>query len=565
MAAPPPATEPEAPDWVPEAKTGRIARLSLVWAIPIVAGLVAGWLVWTTLAQRGPEITVTFRTGEGLEPGKTRVKYREVEVGTVERVQIAADLSGVVVTARLVRGAERLLAADSRFWVVRPRIGIGGISGLGTLVSGAYLEVDPGRSEEIAYSFTGLEEPPPIRLDEPGTRFVLEAAELGGVGRGSPVYYRDIEVGRVLGVELVPDQRVVEVLVFVHAPWDRLVTRRSRFWNASGIEFGTGGAGLYLRLQSVEALLTGGIAFDSPPSAGHAEPAPEGSRFTLFDSRRSLEEADFGRGEPYLLHFDTSVRGLRPGSRVEFRGMPVGRVTAVDLQFDPRTAEVRVPVGIEIQPQRFTLVGGKEGSVLDVATMAELVRRGLRARLASSNLLTGELVVALDFVPDAAPAELDRSGALPVIPTVPTELEALTASVQQALERFASLPLDALVAELRGAVADLRGLVRDPRIGEALASIDAAAESLARTASRLETEVAPLAAGLREVAERTARTAREAEAAFAATRDFLGPGSRLRDDLAQLTKELTAAARSIRDFADYLGRNPQALIRGRGR
>ncbi len=564
MATPPPATEPDAPDWVPEAKTGRVARLSLVWAIPIVAGLVAGWLVWTTLAQRGPEITVTFRTGEGLEPGKTRVKYREVEVGTVERVQIAADLSGVIVTARLVRGAERLLAADSRFWVVRPRIGIGGVSGLGTLVSGAYLEVDPGRSEEIAYSFTGLEEPPPIRLDEPGTRFVLEAAELGGVGRGSPVYYRDIEVGRVLGVELLADRRSVELLVFVRAPYDRLVTTHSRFWNASGVEFGTGGAGLYLRLQSVQALLTGGIAFDSPPSAGRAEPAPEGSRFTLFDSRRSLEEADFGRGEPYLVFFDTSVRGLAPGSRVEFRGMPIGRVVSVDLEFDPATAEVRVPVVIEIQPQRFTFAGTDTDRTLDVAAMAELVRRGLRARLESGNLLTGELVVALDFFPDAAPAELGRSGDTPVLPTVPTELEALTASVQQALERFASLPLDALVADLRQAVADIRTLVRDPRIGESLAAVDAAATSLSRTASRLEGDIGPLLVELREVATRTARAAREAEATFAATREFLGPDSRLRYDIAQMLKELTSAARSIRLFADYLERNPQALIRGRG-
>lgn len=555
--------EPPLGEWVPEARTSRAARLSIIWAIPFVAALVAGWLVWTTLAERGPEVVITFRTGEGLEPGRTKVKYREVEVGTVERVQIAADLSGVIVTARLVRGAERLLAADSRFWVVRPRVGVGGISGLGTLVSGAYVEVDPGRAEKIAYSFVGLEEPPPIRLDEPGRSFVLEARELDGVHRGSPVYYRDIEVGRVLGVELVPTERALEVLVFVRAPYDRLVTRRTRFWNASGIEFAAGGSGIEVRLQSVQALVAGGIAFDSPKPG--EEPAPAGTRFTLYPSERSLEEATFAQGDPYLLYFDTSVRGLRPGARVEFRGMPVGRVTDVDLQFDPRTSEVRVPVVIEIQPQRFTLVGGGDASALDVDTMAGLVRRGLRARLESSNLLTGELVVALDFVPEAAPAELDRSGALPVLPTLPTELEALTASLQGALERLASLPLDALVAELRGAIAEVRQLAADPRIGRTLTAIDEAARNLARTAARLETDVVPLVARLREVADRTAGAAREAEAAFETTRDFLGPGSRLRYDLAQLTREVTAAARSIRDFVDYLERNPQALISGRAR
>lgn len=563
MADLPPAPEPDASDWLPEAKASRVTRWSLVWAIPIAAGLVAGWLVWTTLAERGPQITITLRTGEGLEPGKTRVKYRDVEVGTVERVQIASDLSGVVVTARLVRGAERLLAADSRFWVVRPRIGIGGVSGLATLVSGAYVEVDPGRSQEIAYSFRGLEEPPPIRLDEPGKRLILEAPELGGIGRGSPVYFRDIEVGRVLGVELASDRRSVELLVFVRAPYDQLVTTRSRFWNASGIEFGTAGGGAYVRLQSVQALLTGGIAFDSPPAAG-AEPAPEGSRFPLFDSRRSLEEAEFGQGDPYLVLFDTSVRGLAPGSRVEFRGMPIGRVVSVDLTYDPASAEVQVPVVIEIQPGRFGFAGDSGGRRLDVTAMAELVRRGLRARLESGNLLTGELVVALDFFPDAAPAELGHSGDLPVLPTVPTQLEALTSSLQRALEHVASLPLDALVAELRQAVADVRMLVRDPRIGDSLAAVDDAATSLARTAAKLEGEIGPLLAELREVAARTTRAAQAAEAAFAATHEFLGPNSRLRYDIAALLRELSSAARSIRLFADYLERNPQALIRGRG-
>lgn len=561
MAEAPNVHEDGADEWLPEARASRVTRLSLIWAIPFVAALVAGWLVWTTLAERGPAVTITFRTGEGLEPGKTKVKYREVEVGTVERLQIASDLSGVVVTARFVRGAERLLAADSRFWVVRPRVGVGGVSGLGTLISGAYVEVDPGRAAETARHFRGLDEPPPIRLDEPGRRFVLEADALAGVDRGSPVYFRGIEVGRVLGVELAQDSGSVRVLVYVRSPFDRLVTPYSRFWHAGGVEFGTAGGGVYLRLQSVQALLTGGIAFDSPRP--DAEPAPEGARFPLHASERSLEEESLARGQPFLVYFESSVRGLRPGSRVEFRGMPVGRVTSVGLHFDPRTTEVRVPVVIEVQLQRFGLVQGEGASTLDLDAVAELVSRGLRARLESSNLLTGELVVGLDFFANAPPARLDLSGDLPVLPTVPPELEALTASLQGALEHFAALPLDAVVQELQGAITDLRGLLRDPRLGGALTAIERATAVLARTAERLESELGPLVAGLRAAAERTGRAASEAEAAFATTREFLGPDSRLRHDLAQVTREVAAAARALRDLADYLERNPQALIRGR--
>ncbi len=553
------------PPLEPEVRTRRLRLPPLLWLLPALTAAVAGWLVWDTLARRGPEITVTFRSAEGIEPGKTRVKYRDVEVGTVTRVRISADLRRVVVTARLVAGAERLLAPDTRFWVVRPRIGIGGVSGLTTLVSGAYIEVDPGRGEPV-YRFEGLEEPPLIRSDEPGTRFVLEARALSGIDRGSPVYYRGIEVGQVLGYDLDPGGGRVRLHVFVRSPYDRFVRTTSRFWNASGLALGTGPEGFFLRLQSVQALLLGGIAFDTPEGPTTGEPAAPGSRFVLFEDEDAARESRYTEVARVRVEFASSVRGLAPGAPVEFRGIRIGRVAEVRLLFDPERARFRVPVTLEIQPRRF--LGGSapaDGAPrLDIDLLRQLVRRGLRARLRTANLLTGEALVEFDLLPDTPPAELRLDGEVPVIPSAPTEFEAITGSLQEVLRKLADLPLEAMIEEVRAAAREVGTLARSPELAAALAAARRAAEDVAATARDVRGDAGPLLAALRRAADRTGRAADAAERAFRGFADLVGPGSRTRDDVIELVRELRAAARAIRLFAEYLERNPQALIRGKG-
>jgi paraquat-inducible protein B len=528
---------------VPEVSVKTRRGFSIVWLVPLVAAVIAGWLAYKTVTEKGPEITISFKTAEGLEAGKTKVKYKDVEVGMVSEVRLSEDLSHIVVTAEMHKDAAPHLKSGTQFWVVRPRLTAGGISGLGTLISGAYVEMDPGAGKS-ARAFTGLETPPVIKSDVAGRRYLLRADSLGSVSPGSPIYFRGIDVGEVLGYELGPNSEGVLIQVFVKAPHDSLVREGSRFWNASGVNVTMGADGVRVQTESVQALLTGGIAFDTPFTAMQGEPSAEGSTFTLFNSFGDIGEASYTLKVPYLLHFDGSVRGLQRGAPVDFRGIKLGTVTDIRLEIDRKAGSVRIPVTIELEPQRITQVGSLEG-VKPYDFVARLVERGLRAQLKSGNLLTGQLFVALDFYPDSPPAKLERGGKYPEIPTVPTELEEMTRSVNGVLDKFASLPLDAMVKdvsslinETRSTVRSVEGLVTSPDMQQSLKALRATMEAAQGTMTK-------------------------AEATLASADGMIGADSQIRYDLTQLMKELTEAARSIRLLASYLERHPDALIRGK--
>jgi paraquat-inducible protein B len=532
---------------VPEVEVAERRGLSIVWLIPLVAGAIAIWLGYSTLRDRGPAITITFENAEGLEAGKTKVKYKDVEVGLVEDIAISEDLSHIVVTARMHKEAESYMNDGTRFWIVRPRVGAGGVSGLGTLLSGAFIEVDPGTGEATTV-FQGLEDPPPIRFDEAGRRFELRADKLGSVARGSPVYYRSVQVGQVLGYKLADDKESLVVDIFVTAPHDQLVRDNSRFWNASGIDVSFGAEGVNVAFESLQALLAGGIAFDTPLIGHPGEPAAADTVFPLFENFRAVTEARYTEKIPYVVYFDGSVRGLRPGAPVEFRGMRIGSVTGVTLEIDPQQDTVRIPVTLGIEPQRVEVLGGTKSAEPNLM-MASLVERGLRAQLKPANLITGELLVDLDFHPESPPAKLDRSGELPQIPSVPTQLEALTASVTGVLKHLAEMPLPELVADLRQTVQGVQELVASSDTKQGVAALGASAIRLQELLDTLDRQLGPLLS--------------RANSTLASTQALVGDNSQLRYDVADLLRELTRAARSIRVFADYLERHPEALIRGK--
>lgn len=542
------------PPRVPRAEA-RPRGYSIVWLIPLVAGLIALFLAFDAWRRQGPTITITFDTAEGLEAGQTKVRYLDVEVGTVERVAIGEDLKHIVVTARMVPGAASYLRDATKFWIVRPRVGVGGVSGLGTLLSGAYIGVEPGEGE-AAWEFAGLEEPPQISATVPGRRYTLRADTLGSVSRGAPIYYRGLEVGQVLGYDLIDEARAIDVGIFVEAPYADLVRTNSRFWNASGISLTTGAGGIALEVSTVQSLLVGGIEFDTPPSSVPTDVAPAGAMFALFDSRGAVTQAQFTERIPFLVYFDGSVRGLNPGAPVEFRGFRLGSVSEVRLEVDPSSQRVRIPVMLELEPQRLQSYGTNAHSTEGHPLIAQLVRQGLRAQLTTGNLLTGELYVDLVMEPDAPAAELDMSGPIPVIPSVPATLEALQASVTQILDKIAGLPIEDLATSLANTARGLEGIVASPDLQAALKALPPALAQLQATLAEIEGNAGPLLASLRTSAETAAAT-------MTSARQTLGPGSRLVDDLESMTEELTRAARSIRLFADYLDRHPEALIRGR--
>lgn len=533
----------------------------LVWLIPLVALLIGGWLAWRTLSERGPTITITFETAEGLETGKTKVRYRDVDMGTVEGVAVAPDLGSVVVTVRMVKEAASHLSEGTRFWVVKPRLGFGGVSGLGTLVSGAYIGMDPGVGEYTT-SFRGLEEPPQVRFSAPGRRFALTADRLGGLGPGAPISYRGIRVGEVIGYEFTPDWQALTVPVFIHAPYDRIVRPNTRFWNASGVSVSIGTEGPTVSVESLQSLVTGGVAFDTPGIGGPGDAAPEGTVFPLYDSPRAASEARFTRRVPFLVHFDGSVRGLHPGSAVEFRGIRIGEVTDIRLDVDPVTGAARIPVTLDLEPERFDAPGDGSAEAAYVG-MKTLVDKGLRAQLRTGNLLTGELIVALDYFPDAPQATLQMGGAYPELPSRPNVLDTATRTATDLMEELARAPIAETVTELRDTIQKAGALLGGPEVGQSLASLSRSLAELEKVTATLGTEGAPAIRALRQVAESTTALVNQAEKTLNTTDSVVATTKPVAHDLQALVRELTSTARSIRGLTDYLERHPEALIRGK--
>jgi len=349
-------------------------RFQLIWLIPLVAAVIGAYLAWEAISQEGPRITVRFRAGDGLTAGQTKVKHKAVDLGTVRTIRLSPDMSHVDVRIDMNRDAVPVLTERARFWVVRPRLAAGNISGLDTLVSGSYIELDPGprdTGESKAREqdqFVALEEPPAVRSDEPGHTFDLTADRIGSLASGSPVFYRDIVAGEVLGYDLGPNGRGVTLHVFVRAPFDTYVRRNTHFWNASGVALELGSQGVKMRLESLQALLSGGIAFDSAKDAPEAPPSPPDAKFPLFTDQASADAAGYSQRISFVTYFEGSVRGLGVGAAVELYGIQIGDVTDVKLQFDPRDASSRVRVRLEVQPERIVDIDRADTSKpIDVA------------------------------------------------------------------------------------------------------------------------------------------------------------------------------------------------------
>ena len=531
-------------------------RFPLVWIVPIVALVAAGWLGYRSLAERGPLIAITLQSAEGLEVGKTKIKHRDIDLGIVEAMAPSADLSTVTVEARMNRDAEPHLGAGTRFWVVRPRLSVEGISGLGTLISGSYIEMEPGPGDP-SRRFVALEDPPVVSADVPGTRYVLHGSRLGSISQGAPVSFHGVRVGEVLGYQLSDDDGTATVQVFVRAPHDRLVHEGTRFWNASGIALDLGSEGLRLESESVQAILAGGVAFDLPRGGVLGPPAKPSAVFTLYGGADEARDALFTRKIPFLMHLAGDADGLSAGNAVRMRGIHIGEVTDVHMEYDAVTGALTVPVTFEIEPQRVRLVHGDpvdtDFEARSYAAFASFVAKGLRARLASGNLLTGQKIVSLDFLPDAPAAAMIEGGLYPEIPAI--EADDLGGIMQSA---------KGLLGSLQSTVTTLGQLIAAPEVNRSVRSLDGALANLDRLTHDASLQVGPLLSGLRAVSSSADQTLKQATATLAVTGDAFGSDGETGGDLAGTLNELKQAARSLHALTDYLEGHPESLLQGKG-
>lgn len=564
--------EPQAapPESAPDAFRGNLPQaeavhrrgISIVWLIPVVALLVGGWLVHKTLAEQGPTIEIHFKSASGLQAGKTRVKFLDVEIGQVTAIDVAPDLKNVVVTAELTRGTEDYLTENTRFWVARPRVTASRVTGLETLLSGAFIAIDPDTSGSETRHFVGMEEPPLFTTSEPGTQYVLRSPTLGSLNTGSPIYYRQIQVGQVVDSKLSDDGEVVDIEIFVSAPHDRLIHTETRFWNASGVDFKLTADGIEVDTRSLLSVVIGGIEFANPDTLEEVgDPAPNGFVFPLYAGREKALEKIYLDKKRFLLFFSGSVRGLSVGAPVMLRGIRIGHVLDIQLKFDPEDSRFLIPVLIEVEPERIGVLGGDQPLNGEYNLLPTFVEQGLRGQLKSGSLITGQLYVDLDFHPEAPPAELSQHGDYEVIPTLAAPLDALTTKANTALDQINAflaevrkIPLAEIGQNLNDTLAGASRIANSEELKRSVVELEKALVQTTETMHGIENEIEP---ALLEAIDQTTATLIYYE-------NLVDEKSPLYREALGLMHELSETARSLRIMADYLERHPEALIKGKG-
>jgi paraquat-inducible protein B len=539
------------PDAVSEPK--RRFSLQLVWIIPIVAALIGFSLGIQAYINRGETITITFKTGEGMEVGKTKIKYKDVQIGEVKGLAISEDRSHVVVTAELTKDARGLLVQDTLFWVVRARISGGSVSGLSTLIGGSYIGVDAGTSTESRDEFIGIETPPAVSLDVPGRQFVLRAADAGSLDTSSPIFFRRMQVGQVIATELDRDGKGVTIRVFIRAPYDQYVRTNTIFWHASGVDLTLNASGVKINTESMLSILLGGISFQTPQDRPDAPPARSDTVFPLFPTRdEAMKNA--GTVETYLLVFKESVRGLPVGAPVDLRGVTVGEVIKIDVALDPRSPEISVPVRIRLYPERLGVLYRSKAQQVKPqshALLDSLVAHGFRAEVKSGSLLTGQMFVALDFYPAAKPAKIDWSTNPPRFPVVPGSKDQLQEKLMQIARKIEKIPLEELAGDARKTIRSLDATLKSAE--KILKNVDGA----------LVPEARSVLVEARQALEDLRRTLGDARTTLGGANQVLSGDAPVQLDLRETLREVSRAAQSLRVLGDYLEQHPESLIRGK--
>ncbi|UOA09377.1 intermembrane transport protein PqiB [Methylobacter sp. S3L5C] len=512
-------------------------ELPLIWLLPICALLVSAWLIYKTVSEKGPEITISFLSADGLEIDKTKIKYLDVEIGKVSDIVINKDLKTISVTAQMDKESRVYLTNNTQFWVVKPQIGLAGVSGLGTLMSGAYIAIKPEEGEKERH-FKGLNKPPVLETNAQGKKFILETTNLGSMGPGTQINFHGIAVGQVLEYALAKDADNIKLTVFVNAPYDQFIRTNTRFWIDSGIDLSAGADGFKLRTGPLAALLGGGIAFRASSDDKTADIAPENTPFQLFDDYDQSTQVIYQRTVKVVMYFSESVRGLTVGAPVLLRGIPVGRVTDINLEIDGKTAEILIPVVVEVEPDRI-IVMNKQANMTVKDNIVHLIEKGLRAQLQTGSLLTGQLFVALDIFPQSKVEFHQNDTGYQEFPTTPNSMSHIVDSAQAIMDKISKLPLEAMTTEINKTLASLQ------------------------STSKAATKTLVTADGTLGSADKTLQSADKAMNSAQKVLTTLEPGSTTQYELNQLLQELTQTASSVRQLTDYLEEHPDSLIRGK--
>lgn len=536
---------------------------SPIWLLPLIALLIGLWLLYQNWYKTGPTIVVQFTNAEGIEPGKTEVRYKAVAVGKLKSLRVSDDLKYVDAEIILSRDMGKHLGSDARFWIVSPRITRSGISGLSTFFSGTYIGMSPGTNSDDQTYYMGEDRPPVIAPTEAGRRFYLLADSLGSIDIGAPIFYKQLQVGEVIDFKLLDKNAGVQLEVFIRDPYYELVRNNSRFWNASGAEFKFGANGATFRMESLTSLISGGIAFETPKAFDESPASPAQQTFVLYKNYDNTQEKQYAQRLYYVMHFQGNVRGLAVGNPVEFQGVPVGQVENIDIRLDKTSQQLKVPVLVSIQPQQFD-----ESLTPNTADMAmrQLVDRGLRAKLDTSSLLTGQKVITLTMEKSPKSADIVKIGGYSEFPTIsaalddlPTMAANVMGSLQETLDGVKRIvnsgKLDKTIDSANSMLKEVEKAVKEAQ--KVIKQVDQ--QTLPGVTKNLER----VTGNVDQVSQEFNRSLQQLQGSLEQIDRLTARNSPTQYQLDEMMEEVTNAARSVRTLSETLERKPNSLLRGK--
>lgn len=528
-------------------------KLNHVWWLPLIALLIVSFLGIQHFTSQGPLISIRFNDAEGIKIDKTKVRYKDLDIGRVEKIQLADSFQHVDVSIRMNKESEDLLRQNTKFWIVKPRISVTQISGLNTLLSGNYIAIDPDLNEKSQHrdTFVGLANPPVITSNEPGLHLTLLTSQASSLYPGTAIYYKGMQVGSVNRVYFSDDYLWVKADIFIAAPHDKLIKQTTKFWSTNGFSINTTGKGISIEMESFEALVSGGITFDTPISLTPKKTVTDGTEYILHKNKNQATELNYGNKHYYITYFNSSVQGLSTGSPVLVQGINVGKVKDVKIIYDSLKEKTQVTVLFEVYENR---LGLKKYSKNTDGIIEKMISDGLRAKLEIDNLLTGGKHIALTFIDNlnnhTELVSIDKSTGYPIIPSAPESFNAIASGVSDLIKKINKLPLNNLANHLDELVVganqtithDLKQTITE--LNTLLAEGKTLSTSARKTLKQLNKSVETLAHSVEE------------------TLSGYSPDAPLYYNLNTTLTELNDTLRSLKQVSDTIDRTPNALIFG---
>lgn len=449
------------------ARVERQRRISAIWLLPLVALLAGAWMFYQYYTNKGEMIYIAMEHAEGIVVGKTEIKARSVKIGVIKQVRLSDDRQQVLASAEIDKQYTDLLTTDAKIWAVKPRVDETGISGLNTLLSGSYLEFLPGKSLVPNVQFTLLNEPPLIGDDVAGGRFQLFSDDADQLEVGTGLYFDGFKVGQIESSLFDWQQQKMRYQLFVEAPYHSMILDNTLFWVRSGFAVNLSADGIALQTGSLASMLKGGITFGIPDDEVPGEPAQFQRQFALYKDQNTALEQRYGSYQQYLVNFEQSIRGLKAGAPVEYRGIRIGTVLQApatllnnDVPINFAENNTAVPVLIKIEYGRL-YKDAELGKAFWQNHVQQWVGNGMRASLKTGNLLTGALYVDMDLYQDAPDGKLTELVGLPVFPSVNSGLNLIAGQVSSVLNKINALPIEQTLSHLDHTMLQFQQLAGD--------------------------------------------------------------------------------------------------------